>query len=230
MKYITRHCMFFVLGLMIGSYAQGMEVTVKQESSPVTSTARDRWDDSKTQTIRAFLNGLPRELKWYILSLFLEMKLSYNFECSKNFSVGQCSATSYSSDGTTVITLSTNHIARLWDITTGEQLSLLEGHTGIIGSGAVSDDGTTALTGSCDNTARLWNVKTGQQLQVITGHTGWVTSVAFSPDGTTVLTGSRDKTARLWAVKTGQQLHLLKGHTGEVSSVAYSPDGTTVLT
>ncbi|MBA2307540.1 WD40 repeat domain-containing protein, partial [Candidatus Dependentiae bacterium] len=136
----------------------------------------------------------------------------------------------FSPDGTTVLTGSFDNTARLWDVKTGQQLHILQGHTEIVNSVAFNPDGTTVLTGSWDNTAILWDVKTGQQLQAFIGHTDLIYSAAYSPDGKTVLTGSNDKTARLWDVKTGQPLHILQGHTEIVNSVAFSPDGTTVIT
>ena len=45
---------------------------------------------------------------------------------------------------------------RLWDIGTGEQLEILEGHTYSITSVAVSPDGSTIASGSFDGTVLLW--------------------------------------------------------------------------
>ncbi|MBA2306875.1 WD40 repeat domain-containing protein, partial [Candidatus Dependentiae bacterium] len=136
----------------------------------------------------------------------------------------------YSPDGTTVLTASGDCTARLWDVNTGQQLHILQGHTYAVSSVACSPDGKILITCSNDNTTRLWDVITGQQLHILGEHTQAVTSVAYSPDGKTILTGFNDNTARLWDIKTGQQLHILQGHTDTVISVAYSPDGKILLT
>nr|MBA2306649.1 hypothetical protein [Candidatus Dependentiae bacterium] len=48
MKYGMRAGVLMVVSLLLGSHAQGMEVTVTQEESPVTSATLSRWDSSKT--------------------------------------------------------------------------------------------------------------------------------------------------------------------------------------
>ncbi|MBA2307120.1 WD40 repeat domain-containing protein [Candidatus Dependentiae bacterium] len=256
MKYITRQCTLLVLGLMIGSYAQAMEVAAIPSS---TSSMLDS----------IFPQDFPRGLRWYIISLFLELELSYNFTCSKQILIEFSVAQAFSRDGKKIITGFEDGTAWIVEVATRRQLHILKGHTDRIISVAFSPDGTTVLTrsrgvvnlwdvkrGQLVHTlhileptvslamspkgnpvlmgalrdVRLWDVKTGQHLY-LEGHIGPITSVAFSPDGRTAITGSGDRTARLWDVTTGQQLHILKGHRGYIiASVAYSPDGTTALT
>jgi WD40 repeat protein len=144
--------------------------------------------------------------------------------------MGHVTSVAFSSDGHLALTGSEDKTARMWDVTTGQQLRSFEGHTDEVTSVAFSPDGRFVLTGSGDNTARLWDAATGEQIRSFEGHTDSVNSVAFSPDGRYVLTGSEDKTARLWDVATGEQLRAFAGHTDEVSSVAFSSDGHLALT
>jgi len=139
----------------------------------------------------------------------------------------------FSPDGTRVLTASSDHTARLWNATSGQQLQVLRGHEDVVSSAMFSPDGARVLTASDDGTARLWDATSGQQLQVLRGHEGSVSSAVFSPDGTRVLTASgdflgRDNIARLW--DAGQELLALRGHESWVSSAVFSPDGARVLT
>ena len=56
--------------------------------------------------------------------------------------------------------LISSHVAsphfRLWDVETGECLSVLEGHIDEIFSCAFNYEGDTIITGSKDNTCRIW--------------------------------------------------------------------------
>ena len=113
----------------------------------------------------------------------------------------------------------------IYDAKTGEELSLLTGHTRWIHSVVFSSDGTTLASGSHDNTIRLWDVQTGTERRTLTGHTN---SIAFSPDGTTLASGGWPDTIRLWDVQTGTEIRTFTGHTDGVRSVAFSPDGTTL--
>jgi WD40 repeat protein len=57
---------------------------------------------------------------------------------------------------------------RLWDGSTGEHVSTLEGHSGHISSVAFSPDSRrVATTRSFDKTVQLWDAATGQGLQTI---------------------------------------------------------------
>ncbi|MBA2307306.1 hypothetical protein H0W26_04205, partial [Candidatus Dependentiae bacterium] len=58
-------------------------------------------------------------------------------------------AIAYSTSGKTLITGSSDGIARLWDVLTGELLHILP-HPAFVSSVACSNDGTTVLTGSAD--------------------------------------------------------------------------------
>ena len=62
----------------------------------------------------------------------------------------------FSHDGQTVVTTDTDQTTRSWDVETGEQLRVLEGHTSFVWSAAFSPDDYYVVTGSADRTARIW--------------------------------------------------------------------------
>ncbi|WP_427158566.1 hypothetical protein ACQFX9_22265 [Aliinostoc sp. HNIBRCY26] len=134
---------------------------------------------------------------------------------------------SFSPDGKTIATASSDRTARLWT-TDGQLLRELKGHQGSVWGVSFSPDGKTIATASSDRTARLWTTD-GQLLRELKGHQGSVWGVSFSPDGKTIATASSDRTARLWTTD-GQLLRELKGHQGIVWGVSFSPDGKTIAT
>ncbi len=134
---------------------------------------------------------------------------------------------SFSPDGKTISTASSDKTARLWNLQ-GQMIQEFKGHQGSVISVSFSPDGKTIATASQDNTARLWNLQ-GQLLQEFKGHQDAVWSVSFSPDGKTIATTSSDNTARLWNLQ-GQLLQEFKGHQSAVNSVSFSPDGKTIAT
>ena len=133
----------------------------------------------------------------------------------------------YSPDNTRLAVASTIGVW-MYDARSGEELSLLTGHTRIIRSISFSPDGQTLASGSEDNTIRLWDAVTGNHKTTLIGHTKGVVSVSFSPDGRTLASGSWDNTIRLWDAVTGNHKTTLTGHRGLVFSVAFSPDGQTL--
>ncbi|KIK64685.1 hypothetical protein GYMLUDRAFT_160895 [Collybiopsis luxurians FD-317 M1] len=141
---------------------------------------------------------------------------------------GEVHSVAYSSDGTRIVSGSSDRTVRIWDATTGTQIDdPLHGHHGSVYSVAFSPDGTRIVSG----TVRIWDATTGTQIgDPLHGHDDSVRSVAYSPDGTRIVSGSLDDTVRIWDATTGTQIvDPLHGHDDCVQSVAFSPDGTRIV-
>jgi WD40 repeat protein len=137
----------------------------------------------------------------------------------------------FSPDGKkVVIGYWTKHVARIWNVETGDQQALLQGHSGVVVNVAFSPDGTHVLTGSQDKTARLWDGESGKQLFALRNHQFGNVQVAFSRDGKKMATASWDRTASLWDTATGDLLLTLRGHADAINNIAFSPDSSKVIT
>jgi WD40 repeat protein len=136
----------------------------------------------------------------------------------------------YSRDGKILATGSEDKTARIWDVATGRERLVLEGHSDKIWAVAFSPDGKLLATASEDKTVRLWDVTTGQELAKLEGHGAGVWGIAFSPDGRLLASASWDTNTKLWDVVARRELATLKGHISEVYAVAFSPDGKILAT
>jgi len=142
---------------------------------------------------------------------------------------------SWSPNGRFVLSGSSDHTLRLWEVSTGQCLRTFQAPTGEPGIPLLRPRGVTsvmwspdshfALSGSSDHTLRLWEVSSGQCLRTFAGHSGSVASVSWSPDGRCALSGSMDSTVRLWEASSSKCLRTFEGHTDWVKAVAWSPDG-----
>ena len=112
---------------------------------------------------------------------------------------------------------------RIWELATGAQQLLLNGHEGQIdGVCAVTVAGRELLASASDDaTVRIWDPATGAQRAVLKGHQGWVRGVcAVTVDGRELLASAgEDATVRIWDPATGAQRAVLKGHQGWVRGV-----------
>jgi WD40 repeat protein len=64
----------------------------------------------------------------------------------------------FSPDGKRIISGGIDSTLRVWDVATGDQLALFQGHIGGILAVAISPDGHMAATGGIDKTIRLWQL------------------------------------------------------------------------
>jgi len=85
-----------------------------------------------------------------------------------------------SPDDQTVATSGVDCLVRLWDVSTGKCLQVMQGHEGFVWSVVYSPKGQILATCSVDYSIRLWDVDTGQCLKVL-NHASPVVSVIYSP-------------------------------------------------
>jgi WD40 repeat protein len=138
----------------------------------------------------------------------------------------------FSPDGHLIVMESATYVfaIELWNLTAGQSMAVLPGHTGQIYSAAFSADGQLLATASEDGTARLWDVATATPRFTLRGHDGRVNKLAFSPAGRSLATAGIDGTVKFWDADTGRLLLSLPVTKSRVESLAFSPDGRILAT
>lgn len=115
----------------------------------------------------------------------------------------------------------------VWDVFSGRELTVLEGHTGEVKGCAVGPDGRRVASVGTDPTVRIWDAGTGEEIACLRapGHSN---ACAFSPDGS-LLVEAVDSNLRVWEVESGRERMTLTGHSGLVADCAVSPDASFAL-
>jgi eukaryotic-like serine/threonine-protein kinase len=116
---------------------------------------------------------------------------------------------------------------RVYDVTTGKAVLMLEGHIGRITSLTFSPDGRRLVTSGLDKMVRVWELETGQEVLTLRGPEDLVGRVVFDRQGQRLAASSVDGTVWLWdATPPAPDPHVqtLHGHTDVVYCVAFSPD------
>ncbi|MEJ2208465.1 MAG: BTAD domain-containing putative transcriptional regulator [Anaerolineae bacterium] len=136
-----------------------------------------------------------------------------------------------SPDGAYLATASSDGLAIVWDVQSGEEKLRLAGHRGWVTNVAFSPDGRHLATTSTDGTARVWDWATpSHEVLTLAGHEAKIDAMALSPDGRRLATIGRDSMAKVWDLETGKELVKIIGGGNAlelwVASIAFSPDGT----
>ncbi len=118
---------------------------------------------------------------------------------------------------------------RLINLTTGQEVRRLVGHSEVVSSLVFSPDGQYLFSGGNDGSLVLWDVAGGVELWRFVGHASSVTALAFHPDGRLAASGSSDASVILWDTITGEALCCYTGHATVVLGVTFAPDGKTLF-
>ncbi len=129
------------------------------------------------------------------------------------------------------------HIWRIWDAETGNQLSAFGGAGERLSRVVFSPDGRLLFTSSIEGPARIWEIATRKNLCVLEDTVKNFGEVVFSPDNRLVaiqewsIPGlSRDlNRVRVWEIATGKQLFVFGGMGERVRFLSFGPNGKLIF-
>lgn len=193
------------------------------EAAAKFQLANARWDANRAGEAQTLLSEIPHKYRdnfeWhYCRRLFLGSDMTLYGHASAVWSVD------FSPDGKLIASGDDDGAIKLWDASTGQEVTTLNGHAGAVRSVRFSPDGSSLASGSDDHTIKLWDAN-GNELMTLNGHSNRVCRVRFNPDGTRLVSASWDGTAKLWDAATGQELRTLGGDVGFVTCASFSRDG-----
>ncbi len=149
-------------------------------------------------------------------------------------SINDISNLTFSPDSKTLATSNwdSSPIVELWDVTNGQQIGALKGHTAGIRTVAFSPDGKQMLTASEDHTVRLWDVATRQEISTLKRNPETDYIADFSTDGQMLVVEgtNQDRTIKLFNASTEAELATFKGNTDGIISFSFSPDRKRFIT
>jgi WD40 repeat protein len=116
----------------------------------------------------------------------------------------------------------------LWDVSTGELIKTLKGHSDLIRDLDFGKD-NLLVSGGGNGEVLLWDTSTGKPHKKLIGHAQIVFGVAFSPDGKRVATGGEDQKINIWDVNTGELLLTLYGAPEKISDIEYGTDNDVIF-
>ena len=103
----------------------------------------------------------------------------------------------FSTDGTSLISGSSDKTIKLWDVQTGGVVKTFHGHTSSVCSVSMSGNGIMIASGSVDGTICLWDIQTGECHQILEQQ-GAVYYVKFPPNDSQCLISTSGGKLQQW--------------------------------
>ena len=136
------------------------------------------------------------------------------------------------SDGHRLLADSADRSIRIFDVSTGRQLSgiRLPVGSGGVQSSEMSPDETLIASGTVKTILRVWNAETGKLVTEWNGEPDNAAVLAWAPSGEIIAyAGGPGGAIHLWSPKTQRVVSTLEGHAAPVNTLAFSKDGTRLV-
>ncbi|MEI6235006.1 MAG: protein kinase [Planctomycetota bacterium] len=136
------------------------------------------------------------------------------------------------SDGSVMVSASSDYSAAIWDVSAGTIKHSLQGHTNEATGIAVSRDNRLAATVSTDGSVKLWDIASARCVKTFEKDDSAepLYAVKFMPDGRSLIVGGCDGAVVLWSVVLGKCVREFPGHSGAILDIAVFPDKPHFLT
>jgi WD40 repeat protein len=150
-----------------------------------------------------------------------------NLICTLSGHVDSVNAVAITPDGKFVVSGSSDHTVKKWDLNTATEVMTFRGHTSPVNAVAITPDGQKVVSGASDNTVRVWNLETGAEILTFNGHGLPIVAVGITLDGQKVVSASvaNINSIKVWDLETGKEELTLKGHGDLVRTIAITREG-----
>ncbi|KAI0201680.1 WD40 repeat-like protein [Astrocystis sublimbata] len=125
----------------------------------------------------------------------------------------------------TLVSGSYDNTVRVWRISTGQTLHVLQGHSQKVYSVVLDIERNRCISGSMDSFVKIWDLETGACLHTLEGHSVLVGLLDLRDQR--LVSAAADSTLRIWDPETGRCQSTLTAHTGAIT--CFQHDGRKVI-
>ncbi|KAI8947588.1 WD40 repeat-like protein [Xylaria longipes] len=125
----------------------------------------------------------------------------------------------------TLVSGSYDNTVRVWRISTGETVHVLQGHSQKVYSVVLDVERNRCISGSMDSFVKIWDLETGSCLHTLEGHSLLVGLLDLHDER--LVSAAADSTLRIWDPETGRCQSTLTAHTGAIT--CFQHDGRKVI-
>ena len=139
---------------------------------------------------------------------------------------------SVSPDGNSLVTGGGENTLKIWDITTGKEITeLSKAHTGSINFVQFSSDGKHIVSGDSTGEIKIWDAtNVSEPITSMRHGSSWIRSANFSPDDSQIVSISESSNEiKIWNVATGSEINTFGENPDMMYCTAFNPDGTQIV-
>lgn len=134
----------------------------------------------------------------------------------------------FSPDGKLLASGAADKIARVFNLASGEQVNIFEGHTHYVNDVAFRSDGRVLATAGADGVVNSWDMLMGERKKKIEGWTKEVTSLQFIGATDRIVTSAGDNLVRI-VTDAGSQVRAISKLPDFMQSAASTADGKIIV-
>lgn len=135
-------------------------------------------------------------------------------------------STSFSRDENRLVSSSKDNTIRVWNISTGENIRIIDCFRDKVCDVSFSPDAKLIASAHVDNIIRIWDVRGDNSSLELIGHTGLIDCVQFTSNGKYIVSASHDNTIRFWDINSGKCTKIIEDqYQFRSSKVTVSADG-----
>lgn len=125
----------------------------------------------------------------------------------------------------TLVSGSYDNTVRVWRISTGETVHVLQGHSQKVYSVVLDVARNRCISGSMDSFVKIWDLETGSCIHTLEGHSLLVGLLDLRDER--LVSAAADSTLRIWDPESGRCQSTLSAHTGAIT--CFQHDGRKVI-
>ncbi|KAI0003555.1 WD40 repeat-like protein [Xylariaceae sp. FL0662B] len=125
----------------------------------------------------------------------------------------------------TLVSGSYDNTVRVWRISTGETVHVLQGHSQKVYSVVLDVARNRCISGSMDSFVKIWDLDTGSCIHTLEGHSLLVGLLDLRDER--LVSAAADSTLRIWDPESGRCQSTLTAHTGAIT--CFQHDGRKVI-
>ncbi|KAI1370623.1 WD40 repeat-like protein [Hypoxylon crocopeplum] len=125
----------------------------------------------------------------------------------------------------TLVSGSYDNTVRVWRISTGETVHILQGHSQKVYSVVLDVARNRCISGSMDSFVKIWDLETGSCIHTLEGHSLLVGLLDLRDER--LVSAAADSTLRIWDPESGRCQSTLTAHTGAIT--CFQHDGRKVI-